>query len=145
MPVATVCLQRPTGDGPDVAAADVPRDGRTPADMVRGRMGPGPTAMADGHAAYGSPGGRGYGHHAVSRGGGGCASGGRSETHANSCECRMGPSERWLKRHRGVSKRRLALYAGSFRFVHNRRRCGLGGRLAATPATVPDSFGGGRA
>ena len=44
-----------------------------------------------------------------------------NEIHTNNCECRIRLMKWWLKKHRGVSKWHLILYAKSFQVVHNYR------------------------
>ena len=142
MPMVTIYFQRATEDEPDITIMDVPRDGKTLADMVQERIGPGSTVMTDEHTAYRSLKGRGYDHHTVNHGEGEYASGERNEIHTNNSECRIGLSKWWLKKHRGVSKWRLAFYIKSFQFVHNHRHYSLSGRFVATLAMVLDRFDG---
>ena len=141
-PMVTIYFQRATEDEQDVTIMDVPRDGKTLADMVQERIEPGSTVMTDEHTAYKSLKERGYYHHAVNHGEGEYASGERNEIHTNNCECRIGLSKWWLKKHRGVSKWYLAYYVKSFQFVHNHRHYGLNGRFVVTLAMVLDRFEG---
>ena len=141
-PMATVYRQRPTEDERDVTIMDVPRDGKTLADMVGERIEPGSAAVTDEHTAYKGLKERGYGHHAVNHGEGEYASGERNEIHTNNCECRVGLPKWWLKKHRGLSKWHPAFYAMSFQFVHNHRHYGLDGRFVAALAMALDQFEG---
>ena len=65
-----------------------------------------------------------------------------NEIHTNNCECRIGLSKWWLKKHRGVSKWYLAFYTKSFQFVHNPFHYGLDGRFVATLAMALGQFEG---
>ena len=140
--MVTIHFQRATEDEPDHAIMDVPRDGKTLADMVQERIGPSSTVMADEHTAYKSLKERGYDHHTVNHGEGEYASGRLNEIHTNNCECRIGLSKWWLKKHRGVSKWHLEFYVKPFQFVHNHRHYSPSGRFVATLAMVLDRFEG---
>ena len=142
IPMVTIYFQRATEDEPDITIMDVPRDGKTLADMVQERIGSGSTVMTDEHTAYKSLKERGYDHHAVNHGEGEYASGENNEIHTNNCECRIGLSKWWLKKHRGISKWHLAFYVKSFQFVHNHRHYSLSGRFVVTLAMVLDRFDG---
>ena len=48
----------------------------------------------------------------------------------------------WLKKHRGVSKWHLILYAKSFQFVHNHRHFDIEGRFVVTLAALLDQYAG---
>ena len=61
--MSTTYHQRATTDEPDLTILDVPRSGKTLAEMVRGRINRGSTVISDGHNAYKSLGGTGYDHH----------------------------------------------------------------------------------
>ena len=141
-PMVTIHFQRATEDEPDITIMDVPRDGKTLADMVQEHIESGSTVMTDEHTAYKSLKERGYDHHTVNHGEGEYASGKGNEIHTNNCECRIGLSKWWLKKHRGVSKWHLAFYIKSFQFVHNHRHYGFSGRFVATLAMVLDRFDG---
>ena len=140
--MVTIYFQRATENEPDVTIMDVPRDGKTLADMVQERIESGSTVMTDEHTAYRSLNERGYDHHTINHGEGEYASGERNEIHTNNCECRIGLLKWWLKKHRGVSKWYLAYYVKSFQFVHNHRHYGLNGRFVVTLAMVLDRFEG---
>ena len=141
-PMVTIYFQRATEDELDVTIMDVPRDGKTLADMVRERIEPGSTVMTDEHTAYKGLKERGYDHHTVNHGEGEYASGMLNEIHTNNCEYRIGLSKWWLKKHRGVSKWHLAFYVKSFQFVHNHRHYSLSGRFVVTLAMALDRFDG---
>ena len=79
--MVTIYFQRATEDEQDVTIMDVPRDGKTLADMVQERIEPGSTVMTDEHAAYKSLSERGYDHHTIHHGEGEYASGARNEIH----------------------------------------------------------------
>ncbi|MCE2507935.1 MAG: transposase [Nitrosopumilaceae archaeon] len=66
--MVTICFQRATEDEPDVTIMDVPRDGKTLADMVQERIESGSTVMTDEHTAYKSLKGRGYDRHTIRHG-----------------------------------------------------------------------------
>ena len=51
-PMVTVHFQRAAEDEPDHTIMDVPRDGKTLADMAQESLEPGSTVMTDGHASY---------------------------------------------------------------------------------------------
>ena len=142
MPMVTIYFQRATEDEPDITIMNVPRNGKTLADMVQECIGPGSTVMTDEHAAYKRLKERGYDHHTVNHGEGEYASGECNEIHTNNCECRIGLLKWWMKKHRGVSKWHLEFYVKSFQFVHNHHHYSLSGRFVATLAMVLDRFEG---
>ena len=141
-PMVTIYFQRATEDEPGVTIMGVTRDGKTLADMVQEHIEPSSTVMTDEHTAYKSLKERGYDHHTINHGEGEYASGERNKIHTNNCECRIGLSKWWLKKHRGVSKWHLSSYIKSFQFVHNHRHYSLSGRFVVTPAIVLDRFDG---
>ena len=141
-PMVTMHFQRATEDEPDHTIMDVPRDGKTLADMVQGRIEPGSTVMTDEHTAYKNLKERGCDHHTICHGKGEYASCERNEIHTSTCECRIGLSKWWLKKRRGISKRCLAFYTKPFQLVHNTFHYGLNGRFVVTLAVVLDRFDG---
>ena len=142
MPMSTIYFQRATEDEPDITIMDVPRNGKTLADMVQERIGPGSTVMTDEHTAYKNLKERGYDHHTVNHGEGEYASGECNETHTNNCECRIGLFKWWMKK----TPRRQQVAPGVLCQVVPVRAqpppYGFSGRFVATLAMVLDRFEG---
>ena len=63
--MSTIYFQWVAEDEPDHTIMDVPRGGKTLADMVQERIVPGSTVMTDGHTASKILNERGYDHHAI--------------------------------------------------------------------------------
>ena len=128
--------------GRDQVVYGVSKGDKKLADIVEATFEPGSCVYTDEYKAYDSLEKMGFDHHTVNHSEGEYASGKNNEIHTNNCECLVGLLKWWLKKHRGVSKQNLNLYAKSYEFVRNHRHCDDAGRLLAALSVALGTYRG---
>ena len=140
--MVTVAYQRPDKTGRDRVVYGVSKGDKKLADIVEATFEPGSCVYTDEYKAYNSLEKMGFDHHTVNHSEGEYTSGKNNEIHTNNCECLVGLLKWWLKKHRGVSKQNLNLYAKSYEFVRNHRHCDDAGRLLAALSVALGTYRG---
>ena len=138
-PMVTVAYRRPDKTERDRVVYGVSKGDKKLADIVKATFEPGSCICTDDYKAYNSLEKMGFDHHTVNHSDGEYASG---KNTTNNRECLVGLLKWWLKKHRGVSKQNLNLYAKSYEFIRNRRHRDDAGRLLAALSVALETYRG---